>query len=107
MFDTVEAEPATSTAVEDPLAGAARPRFLRRLLLRPETGGAISALLVFLFFAIIAGQNGFLSPLGTADWLVSASELAIITIPVAILITPSQSLLPSAPFAPPPPPSLP
>ncbi len=63
-----------------------RPRLLRALFLRPETGGIISALLVFAFFAIMAGDNGFLTPLGTADWLDTASELGIVAIPVGMLM---------------------
>jgi simple sugar transport system permease protein len=65
---------------------AARPHFLRRFLLRPEAGGAISALVVFIFFAVLAGQNGFLTVLGTADWLDTASELGIIAVPIGMLM---------------------
>ena len=66
-----------------------RPRrfsFVARLLHRPEAGGAISALLVFAFFAILAGNSGFLTNLGTAYWLDTASELGIIAIPVGMLM---------------------
>jgi simple sugar transport system permease protein len=56
------------------------------LLLRPEAGGVVSALAVFLFFAIAAGQNGFLSPLGTANWLDTASDLGIIALPIGMLM---------------------
>jgi simple sugar transport system permease protein len=75
-----------------PASGAAdlprsrQPHMLRRLLLRPEAGGAISAIVVFAFFAILAGDNGFLTPLGTADWLDTASELGIIAIPIGMLM---------------------
>ena len=64
----------------------ARPHVLRRFLLRPEAGGAISAIVVFAFFAILGGQNGFLTVLGTADWLDTASELGIIAIPIGLLM---------------------
>jgi simple sugar transport system permease protein len=86
VYESVEAEPAASVSLDEASAGPARPRFLHRLLLRPETGGAVSAILVFLFFAVMAGQNGFLSPLGTADWLDTASQLGIIAIPVGMLM---------------------
>lgn len=59
---------------------------LRRIVLRPEIGGAISAIIVFLFFAIAAGSSGFLSVLGTAYWLDTASELGIVAIPVGMLM---------------------
>ena len=55
-------------------------------LLRPEAGGVVSALLVFVFFAIAAGQNGFLTPLGTANWLDSASDLGIVALPIGMLM---------------------
>ncbi|HET7094102.1 MAG TPA: ABC transporter permease [Thermomicrobiales bacterium] len=55
-------------------------------LLRPEAGGAISALLVFIFFAIMAGQNGFLTLLGTANWLDTAADLGIIALPIGMLM---------------------
>jgi simple sugar transport system permease protein len=35
---------------------------------------------------ILAGQNGFLTVLGTADWLDTASELGIIAIPIGLLM---------------------
>src|SRR5690348_2004006 len=67
--------------------GAPRRRsWLAQLITRPETGGVLSALAVFLFFAITAGKSGFLSPLGTAYWLDTAASLGIIAIPVAMLM---------------------
>jgi len=58
----------------------------RRLVARPETGGVVAAILVFAFFASMAGRNGFLSSLGTANWLGTASELGIAAIPVGMLM---------------------
>ena len=55
-------------------------------LLRPEAGGVISAVLVFAFFAIMAGQNGFLTSLGTANWLDSAADLGIVALAVGMLM---------------------
>ena len=59
---------------------------LTSALLRPEAGGAISALLVFIFFAVMAGQNGFLTVLGTANWLDTAADLGIIALPIGMLM---------------------
>jgi simple sugar transport system permease protein len=73
----------------DDAAAVERPSRRNRwmgLLLRPEAGGVVSALLVFAFFAIAAGQNGFLTPLGTANWLDTASDLGIIALPVGMLM---------------------
>ncbi|MCB1502517.1 MAG: ABC transporter permease [Bauldia sp.] len=66
--------------------GPSQPRLARRLLMRPEAGGVISAIVVFAFFAILAGSNGFLSPLGVAGWLDTAAELGIIAIPIGMLM---------------------
>ena len=72
-----------------PAAVGATPRrrnLLTELLRRPEAGGALAALLCFAFFAIMAGDNGFLSPLGVADWLATASELGIVATPIGLLM---------------------
>lgn len=66
---------------------AVRPGLARRWLLRPETGGLVSAVAVFVFFAVLAAGNGFLSPLGTANWIDSAAQLGIVTLPVSLLMT--------------------
>jgi len=55
-------------------------------IVQPEAGGIISAIVVFIFFAVAAGSSGFLSQLGTAYWLDTASDLGIIAIPVAMLM---------------------
>lgn len=70
------------------VGGAQSPRqsLFHALLRRPEAGGVISALLAFLFFAILAGNSGFLTNLGTAYWLDTASELGIVAIPVGMLM---------------------
>lgn len=57
-----------------------------RALLRPEAGGVVSAALVFAFFAIMAGQNGFVSPLGTANWLDTAADLGIVALAIGMLM---------------------
>lgn len=71
----------------DPI-GVIQPRrvFGRRLITRPETGGVIATILVFGFFATLASKNGFLSLLGTANWLGTAAELGIVAIPVGMLM---------------------
>ncbi len=60
---------------------------IRRWLLRPETGGLVSSIIVFAFFAVLGASNGFLSQLGTANWIDSAAQLGIVTIPVSLLMT--------------------
>jgi simple sugar transport system permease protein len=87
--DPTKAAPAPDDETFDDEAALERPARRSRLtglLLRPEAGGVVSALLVFAFFAIAAGQNGFLTPLGTANWLDTASDLGIVALPVGMLM---------------------
>ncbi|QIS21771.1 ABC transporter permease [Nocardia terpenica] len=57
---------------------------LNRLIVRPELGSALGALVVFAFFSIITDK--FLSPLGVATWLDDASTLGIMAVAVALLM---------------------
>jgi len=57
-----------------------------RIVTRPETGGIVATILVFGFFASLASKNGFLTLLGTANWLGTAAELGIVAIPVGMLM---------------------
>jgi simple sugar transport system permease protein len=58
---------------------------LRRFLAAPEAGALVGALLVWLFFAIVAGA-AFRSPEGTAAWLNAAAPLGILAVAVALLM---------------------
>lgn len=59
---------------------------LRRLLVRPEMGAVAGSIVVWLFFALVAGRSGFLSLGGTATYLQVAAELGIMAVPVALLM---------------------
>jgi simple sugar transport system permease protein len=59
---------------------------LRKLLRRPELGAVGGAIIVWLFFAIVAGDKGFLSLRGTANYLEVAAQLGIIAVAVALLM---------------------
>lgn len=58
---------------------------LRKLLSRPELGAVGGALLVWIFFAIVA-PVGFLSLRGTASYLEVSAQLGIMAVAVAILM---------------------
>jgi simple sugar transport system permease protein len=76
------------------MATAARPSdervrrvgILRKLLNRPELGAVAGAILVFAFFAIVAGDRGFLTSTGTISYLEVSAQLGIVVIPVALLM---------------------
>ena len=59
---------------------------LRRLLVRPEMGAVVGAIAVWVFFAIVAGNRGFLSMRGTANYLEVAAQLGILAVAVALLM---------------------
>ncbi len=63
-----------------------RQGILRKLLRRPELGAIGGTILVWLFFAVVAGDTGFLSLRGTANYLGVAAELGILAIAVAMLM---------------------
>ncbi|MFB7723330.1 ABC transporter permease [Nocardia sp. NPDC056100] len=71
---TTTSEPATSL----------RSSLVQRLVVRPELGALIGALVVFLFFSIITDK--FLSALGVSNWLDDASTLGIMAVAVALLM---------------------
>jgi simple sugar transport system permease protein len=62
----------------------AKPGLTSRLIVRPEIGAALGAVLVFVFFSIVAGQ--FFSAGGAANWLDDASTLGIPAIAVSLLM---------------------
>ena len=59
---------------------------LKRLLTRPELAAVAGSLLVFAFFAVVAGDSGFLTAGGTASYLEVAAQLGIVAVPVAMLM---------------------
>ncbi len=80
---------ATSDATEAPAATDERVTKSRRwrgLLARPEMGAAVGAALIWLFFAIYAGDGGFLSLGGTANYLNVSAEYGILAVAVALLM---------------------
>ncbi|HKS97949.1 MAG TPA: ABC transporter permease [Rugosimonospora sp.] len=62
----------------------ARVGVLRRLLVKPELGSLIGAVVIFVFFASLSGV--FRSLEGVANWLDPASTLGIMAVPVALLM---------------------
>jgi simple sugar transport system permease protein len=74
----------TAAVQSSPDERLVKPGLWDRLVVRPEIGALLGALLVFLFFSIVTGQ--FLSPLGVANWLDDASTLGIMAVAVSMLM---------------------
>jgi simple sugar transport system permease protein len=72
---------AATAAVDERIASVG---FMRRLLLKPEFGALVGAIIVFVFFAV--QSNVFRAAAGIATWLDTASLLGIMAVPVAMLM---------------------
>src|SRR5207249_974187 len=59
---------------------------IRKLLVRPEMGAIAGAIAVWIFFAIVAGNNGFLSLRGTSSYLSISADIGIVAVAVALLM---------------------
>ncbi len=63
-----------------------RSSVVRRTLMRPEVGAIMGAAALWVYFAIVAGDSGFLSARGTASYLEVSAQLGILAIAVALLM---------------------
>ncbi len=59
---------------------------IERVLVRPELASVAGVVVVWGFFAFVAGDNGFLSLRGVATYMEVAAELGIVAIAVALLM---------------------
>lgn len=73
-------------ADEDHDIGEPEKSLVRQLVLKPEMGAIAGALAVWIFFALVAGDRGFLNARGTASYLEVASQLGILAAFVALLM---------------------
>src|SRR5829696_3633483 len=64
---------------------------LRRWLTRPELAAVAGAILVFAFFALVAGHSGLLTSAGTASYLEGAAQLGIVAWPRPMLMIAGES----------------
>ena len=74
---------------EAPRAADERVRsvsLLGQLLSRPELGAAAGTVLVFVFFAAVAGNSGLFSAKGIINFLEVSAQLGILAAPVALLM---------------------
>src|SRR5260370_5147606 len=58
----------------------------RGVLNHPELGAVAGAVVVWIFFALVAGDRGFLSEAGAATYLAVTAELGILSVAVALLM---------------------
>jgi simple sugar transport system permease protein len=75
---------ATQTSDTTPTQRSDGPTLWHRMVVRPEIGALLGALLVFVFFSVITDR--FLSPPGVGTWLDDSSTLGIMAVAVALLM---------------------
>jgi simple sugar transport system permease protein len=63
-----------------------RPGALAAVLSRPELGAVAGAVVVFAFFAVIAGDEGFLTKNGAVNYLEVAAQVGILAATVTLLM---------------------
>ena len=81
MTATSQPEAPAAPPVDERIA---KPRMIDRLIVRPEVGSLLGALLVFGFFSVVTEK--FLSLGGVANWLDDTSTLGIMAVAVALLM---------------------
>lgn len=59
---------------------------LRRALIRPELGGICGTILVFLLFAVIAGDSGMFAAEGVMNWTVVSAQFMVIAVGACLLM---------------------
>jgi simple sugar transport system permease protein len=75
-----------TTPAPAPDERVARVNPLRQLLIRPEMGAIAGAIAVWIFFAVVAGNNGFLTLRGASSYLNVAADIGIVAVAVALLM---------------------
>ena len=63
-----------------------RTSFLAQALRRPELGAAAGTVLIFLFFAVVAGDSGLFSSRGIVNFLEVSAQLGILAVAVCLLM---------------------
>jgi simple sugar transport system permease protein len=82
---TIKAVPVESQAIRE--SGRSREvSAWRRFLLRPEVGALLGAIIVWIVFAVLAYDRGFVSARGVATYLEVAAQLGILAVAVALLM---------------------
>ncbi|MFK7992719.1 MAG: ABC transporter permease [Granulosicoccus sp.] len=59
---------------------------LKKALIRPELGSICGTILVFVFFAMVAGDSGMFSSEGTMNWTIVSAQFAIIAVGACLLM---------------------
>ena len=64
----------------------ARQSRLRQAFVRPELGAMAGTILVFIYFAVVAGSTGMFAPDGIMNWGVVSAQFAIIAVGACLLM---------------------
>lgn len=86
MTDSQAAEPKVRATTTPGGMGTRLQDALYTLTTLPETAAFVGVAGVFVFFALTAGESGFLTLAGTVNYVQVAAELGIIVVPVSMLM---------------------
>src|SRR5690606_19698430 len=81
--DMTQPSAPTPAATDERLA---RQSGLRTMLMRPELGAMAGAILVFIYFGVVAGSTGMFAPDGIMNWGVVSAQFAIIAVGACLLM---------------------
>ena len=76
---TEQKPPATDERVKE-MSG------IRKAMIRPELGGIVGAILVFVFFFLTARDSGMFSPAGVMTWSIVSAQFMIIAVGACLLM---------------------
>ena len=76
---TEQKPPATDERVKE-MSG------IRKAMIRPELGGIVGAILVFVFFFLTARDSGMFSPAGVMNWSIVSAQFMIIAVGACLLM---------------------
>ena len=79
MSNTEPIPPATDERVKE-MSG------FRKAMIRPELGGIVGAILVFVFFFLTARDSGMFSPAGMLNWSIVSAQFMIIAVGACLLM---------------------
>jgi simple sugar transport system permease protein len=85
MSSTIKTAPNSVTSVADD-ERIRKESVIKNLLTRPELGSVSGAILVFIFFAIVAGDSGMFNADGILNWSTVSAQLGILAIGACLLM---------------------
>ena len=65
---------------------------LRQALIRPELGGIVGSIAVFVFFALFAFDSGMFASQGILNWTIVSAQFMIIAVGACLLMIAGETM---------------